>query len=411
MGFGSAVIKKDNKSVLHHVSASQIGTHEDCPLRWYMDKVEGVPSFSDWTWADSGVAAHEILEDRVGLVIGIEPDLTKKRIVDPAVIEEAEELLSSFVWEDYFEGHQIIDVEMDIVLNLNNLDIDEGEEKDDFIYPLFVGSADVVSMDEDMVVVITDWKTGYGAQKGVDIQAQFYALGLMQNMGVENIIFRRIYPRLSGEIKGTKKVEEYMFNMQDAKRYIQRIKHIARKMSRTVSGEITPKITPSVSCVHCPVAYNCPKVKEAAFTPQALADKRKVLKAALGQVDGALKKIADKGDFYVGDEFYGYNMSAFYRSSEIKSGEVASAISKKNMKLLIEKAKVTIDEDVKKELIKEGFGGFKITVKKTFAWKNEKELKEAAKAAKKKEKTIADSLEKAAKKEEKRIGGNLIEVA
>lgn len=416
MGFGPAVINKDEKKSLHHISASQVNTYEACPHRWYEEKVNGAPSFADWSWAEAGVAAHEILEEQVGAVIGKTFNESKRRVLDPKVVEEAEELVAWFNWEDYFEEHQIVDVEMDMVLNLNIIEDEDGED-DNKDYPLFVGSMDVVSLNKDGVTVITDWKTGYGSDKGVDIQAQAYALGLMQIMGLTQVIFRRIYPRLPGEVRGVKKVEEYYFNEDDTKRYLKRIKHLAQKMGRTVSGEISPKVTASDSCVHCPVAYNCPIAKDAAFEPKELASKRKVLKAALGQVDNAMKKVADNGDFFVGDERYGYTVSEFYRSRQVRSDDVATlltkdcmdflsntsenskseetkseiAIIKEKLSLLLSKAKVSIDDEVKEALEAQVDGAeFKLTARKSFKFLNEKELKDAAKAEKKKQSTVAE---------------------
>lgn len=389
MGFGPAVANKEGKRVLHHISASQVNTHMSCPHRWYAEKVEGAPSFADWSWAESGVAAHEILEQQVGALIGKEFDDSRRRILDPKVIEEAENLVSWFKWEDYFEEHQIIDVEMDLILNLTTLYADEENPQE---LPLLVGSMDVVSINADGIMVVTDWKTGYGAYKGVDIQAQAYALGIMQNMDVEEVIFRRIYPRLPGEERGTKRVEEHYFNEIDAKRYAASIKHIALKMKRTVESEITPKVTASDSCVHCPVAYNCPIAKSAAFSPGELTAKLKVLKAAEKQVKEALKATVEKGgDFYVGDEHYGFTQSESYRSpKELKGDDI--------LKILIEKApellygtRVSVNTEIKELLEEEGYEGFKNVGRSTFKWLNEKELKDAAKAKRNAQKTAAET--------------------
>jgi len=383
MGFGPAVVEENGKMVLHHISSSQVNTFETCQHRWYEEKVSGAPSFSDWSWAQSGVAAHEILENQINEYIGVEQK-KEPRVFDPVIQDEAEEMVSWFHWEDYFEGHQIIETEMDMILNLS-----DEETK----LPIFVGSADVVSIDKDGIVTITDWKTGYGANKGVDIQAQSYTLAITQNMSIEEVMFRRIYPRLPGEERGTRRVEEYLMNIKDTGRYLERIKFLAGKMQSIVDGDIEPKVTPSDSCVHCPVAYRCPKAKQAAFSPKELAEKRKVLKAALAQVENALKKVADKGDFFVGDEHYGYKISEYYKSKEIKSADVPAILIDKNPELAKEKAKITIDEDVKKYLESEFEDAvFKNTIRKTFSFLNEKELKDAKKAAKNAESTTAETV-------------------
>jgi len=406
MGFGPAIIKQEDGSVkLHHISSSQVNTYESCPNRWFEEKVQGAPSFSDWSWAQAGVAAHEILEEQISAVIDKPFDQEKRRVLDPKVQEEAEQLVAFFQWEQYFEGHEIVDTEMDMVLNLSDVDYETkvgllGEEDAKRIdLPLFVGSMDVVSINEDGVIVITDWKTGYGSNSGVDIQAKAYALGIMRNMGCEEAIFRRIYPRLAGEERGTKKIEEYYFDISDATRYAAKIVYLAAKMKKTAEDiVITPKVTASNKCVHCPIAYRCPIASSAAFTPKELVAKQKVLKAALKQTDNALKDVVDKGgDFFVGDEHYGYVMSESFRAPKggMKANELVAFLAKENPELLGEFAKVSVNPEIKNYLKEKGFDGYKNIQRKTFKLLNEDELKKAAKQAKKDETTQAEQAKKA----------------
>lgn len=49
--------------VLHHVSASQVGTYELCPRKWWFQKVAQAPDHSSTASRDLGTAVHAELED------------------------------------------------------------------------------------------------------------------------------------------------------------------------------------------------------------------------------------------------------------------------------------------------------------------------------------------------------------
>lgn len=367
MGFGTAF--KDGE--LQHVSASQITSFEACSYKWYGEKILKRPSFQDFSWARLGVAIHKVLEQQVNAAMGKESE-EESRIISFELMEEAEKFVGEyFDWEKYFLGHELMEAEMEMVYPLELTD--------------FVGSADVVSINEDGIICITDWKTGYAADKGVDIQAQAYALMGMRNFSVENIIFRRIYPRLPGEERGTRKIEEYYFDLKDAKRYEQRINHLVSKMIRISKGELDTHCSPSDHCVYCGFAHDCPLTKDEAFTPKELVNKLKALKAGAKQVEEALKKVADiEGSFIVGDEEWGFQVGESYRlPRDIKSSQIPELLAAHNPQLLKDKAIIRVDGEIKEFLEGLGFENIKNIARKTFKWLNEKELKEAAKEEKK----------------------------
>lgn len=374
MGFGTAF----DGTTLRHVSASQLASFEACPAKWHAEKIAKRPSFQDWSWANQGSAVHMILEVQVNASIGKETPMG--RIYDAALMEEAEAIVSRFSWESYFLNHEITGAEIDMVypLDINGVIVD------------LVGSVDVGSFNEDTVPVATDWKTGYGSDKGVDIQAQAYGLMMIRNYGVQQSIFRRIYPRLPGEEKGVKKVEEYTFNEEDVERYEVRIKNTTSKMLKVISGEMHPSTSPGDHCVNCGYAHSCLITKSEAYTPGELVGKLRVLEAAQKQVLGALKKVADEGSFFVGDEEWGYAISESYRlPKEVKKEQIASLLALYNPQLLQDKASVTVDDEIKNFLEGMGVTGIKNQPRKTFKHLNEEELKITRKAERKAETTLA----------------------
>ncbi len=376
MGFGTAY----DGERLRHVSASQLASFEACPAKWHAEKILKRPSFQDWSWANQGSAVHQILEGQVNASIGKETPVG--RVYDAALMEEAEEIVARFSWESYFLDHEITGAEIDMVypLEINGETID------------LVGSVDVASFDSDLTPIATDWKTGYGADKGVDIQSQIYGLMMIRNYESDQSIFRRIYPRLPGEERGVKKVEEYRFNREDVDRFEERIKHTVSKMLKVVSGDMNPSCSPGIHCINCGYAHSCPVAKDEAFTPAQLVDKLRVIEAAKKQGETALKKVADEGNFFVGDEEWGYSISESYRlPKELKKEQIPSLLALHNPQLLQDKADIKIDDAIKTFLEGMGVEGIKNQARKTFKLLNEDELKASSKTARKSETTLADT--------------------
>ncbi len=370
MGFGPAF----NNGKLQHVSCSQMNNFEACHFKWYAEKVLKKPSLQDWSWAQMGVAMHAILDQQVSAYLGQEPK-EDDRLLPSATMEEAEKEVEWFDWEKYFLDHEIIDSEMEMVVPLG----------DDL--PDLVGAADVVSRDAEGVLVVTDWKTGYGADKGVDIQTQAYTYMLGAIFDEEFVRFRRIYPRLPGEEKGWRKVEEYTVSRKDTERYEKRIKLLARQMKAVAEGELAPRTSPSDMCVYCDVAHSCPALKGEETSVGKMVERLKVLKAATKQIESALKKAAETEDLIIGNEVYGFTVSESWsvprKIGAKKAGEMVYA---EDPELFVANASLKISDEVAEKLKMMGIEVTQ-TGRRSFKLKNEKELKEAAKAAKKAETT------------------------
>jgi len=387
MGFGPAF--KDGK--LQHVSASQMSTFESCRYAWYAAKILKRPSLQDWSWAHLGVAIHQILDEQVSSYLDKDPK-EEDRLLPSETMEEAQNEVDWFDWEKYFLGHEIIDSEMESRINL-------GDELPDLVLAADVVSRIVavleelkyghykIERDETGVLVVTDWKTGYGSDKGVDIQVQAYTFALMEIFDEDFILFRRIYPRLPGEAKGWRKVEEYMVSRQDAARYERRVKLIASQMKMVAEGKLKATTNPSDRCAFCDVAHDCPAVKKEATSVAELVEKMKVYKAGLSQIEAALKKAAEKDDLIVGDEIYGFNVSQSWGvSRKVGAQKAGEMIFKADPNLFAKNASLKIDDEVAKKLNELGVETT-ISSRRLFKFKNEKELKEAAKSAKKAETT------------------------
>lgn len=193
-----------------------------------------------------------------------------------------------------------------------------------------------------------------------------------------------------------KKLEEYVFNKDDAKRYEIEIAFIISKMLKVIAGEMLPVCSPSDACASCGFAYSCDAVKNEAFTPAALVNKLKVLDAAKKQVEGALRKIADKGSFFVGDEEWGYQISDNYRlPHKIKKHQIPNLLALHNPQLLRDKSSVSIDSEVKNFLEGLGIKGIHNQPRKTLVQINESTLKIKKGDMKRSETTLA-SLAKSA---------------
>lgn len=324
--------------------------------------------------------------------IGQEFDESVFAKYDAAVMSEAEEMVERFDWYDYFEGHEIIAAEEEMVIDLNQVAEKANITVDDAL-PQVVMAVDVLSFDEEQIATATDWKTGYGADKGLDLQSQINALGLIEGMDLPFARFRRIYPRLPGEIRGTRKVEPYTFSLHDVMHYLRRIIYLAQKMVKVTKAQIEPKVTANDKCVYCPVAYRCPKLEGKGFTPKELVTRMKVIKAAENQILTALKKVAEQGDFYVGDERYGFSVSESYSLPRKHPEKTKDLLAKHNPDLLAKKVKsLGIDEEIK-TFLEEELGMTNLIKNKTrmtFKWLNEEELKKASKTARKNEHTTAD---------------------
>lgn len=370
MGFGSAI----RGGKLRHISASQGGNYEACPRMWYEDKVGKRPSIQDWSFAQMGVAIHQVLDQQVSTYLGKEPK-EDERLLSSAVLEEAEEFVDRFDWERYFLGHEMIDSEMEMLVPL-------GDELPDVALAI-----DVLSRDADGTLVATDWKSGYGADKGVDIQTQIYSWALMRVFDVEFVKFRRIYPRLPGEEKGWKKVEEYAVSQKDAARFERRIRLLAKQMSKTAEGEIEPRTQPSDRCVWCSIAHDCPATKGEAITLPEMVNKLKAHKAAVAQIEAALKKAALEGDLIAGDEVYGYVISETWSvPRKVGLKKAGEALFSADPELFAKHASIKIDDEVASKLKEIGLD-VNVQTRRSFKLKNEKELKEKSKSAKKSETT------------------------
>jgi hypothetical protein len=237
---------------------------------------------------------------------------------------------------------------------------------------------------------VTDWKTGYGADKGVDIQTQAYTFMLANILEEEFIKFRRIYPRLPGEIKGWKKIEEYTVSKKDTLRYQKNILRLARQMKAVSKGEMKASTDAGNHCTYCSVAHNCPAANKSHITVEQMVSKLKVLKAGVKQLETALKEAAEKDDLIVGDEIYGFETTPSFRLPRtIKASELPKKLYDIDPKLLFENATVKVNYEIKEALEKELKVKITTSSRKTFKFKNEKELKDKDKEEKKQESTTA----------------------
>lgn len=391
MGFGPAIVN----GRLQHVSCSQMGNFEQCRYKWYAEKVLKRPSIQDWSLAQLGNAVHAILDEQVSAYLGKEAK-ADNRLVPSELEEEARMIVDYFDWEKYFLNHEVIDSEMEMRVSL-------GED-----LPDLVGATDVLSriieepeglkygyleplQSESNTLCSTDWKSGYGTDKGVDIQTQSYTFMLMNIFDEDYIMFRRIYPRVAGEAKGWRKVEEYVVGRKDAQRYERRIKFLAKQMKEVAEGALEPTTDAGDHCTYCSVAHNCPALKGAEVSVTDMVKKRKVLKAALGQVEGALKKAAEADDLIVGDEIYGFETSESWSvSRKIGLKKAAEIIFENDPELFKKIATIKLNEDAA-NLLKSNDISVGISSRRSFKLKNEKELKEKAKEARKLEGTSAGS--------------------
>lgn len=387
MNFGPAF--KDGE--LQHVSASQLGNFDGeygCRYKWYAEKVLKKPSMQDWSWSQTGVAIHGVLDARVCAHLGKEHK-ESDRPLSPQVMLEAEQFVDKFDWEKHFIGHEIVDCEMPIIYTQGSTD-PNSPDYDPYL-PKVVGAIDVFSIDEDGVFVATDWKTGYGSDKGLDAQAMIYLMATMENFGVNRSRFRRIYPRLPGEERGSDKIEVYEADTRDSARFKKIVASTSRQMQAVAKGEIKASCNPSQACPSCGIAYDCPMLKLEPIGPIELVAKLKVVTAAKKQIEDLLKKASEEDDLIIGDEVWGLSLSESFRLPKtIKKEQIPQILMSSNPQLLLEKASITVDQQIKNELESQGIDGIKNVVRKTLKFKNEDELKTAKKVAKKAEKTTAD---------------------
>lgn len=382
MGFGPAY----SSGVLRHISCSQMSNFEQCRYKWYAEKVLKLPNIQNWAMAQLGNGVHDILDTQVSTYLGKEPK-KDDRLLPSETVEEARDIVDWFDWEKYFLGHEIIDSEMEMRVPLGDA------------LPDLVGAGDVISRitemleglkygnfkverDETGMLCVTDWKSGYGTDKGVDVQMQAYTFMLMYIFEEEYVMFRRIYPRVAGETKGWKKVEEYVVGRKDASRYERRIKMLARQMKEVAEGRLEPTTDPGDHCLHCGQAYNCPKLKNQPVGVPEMVAQLKVLNAAKQQIENALKKAAQEDDLIVGDEIYGFYVTENW-SVPRKFGlnKAADLIYEADPQLFKQIASIKLNDDAASLLREKGID-VTISSRRSFKLKNEKELKEKAKAAK-----------------------------